>query len=129
MSKITRNLIAPCGMDCALCMGYQREKLHCPGCHGDDREKQKSCRACVIKNCTKRNQHGWQYCFECDTYPCARLKQLDKRYRTKYEMSMIENLDYIRDHGIQQFVRHEQKRWVKNGRVYCVHRHTYDYQD
>ena len=39
----------------------------------------------------------FRYCYECDGFPCARVKRLDKRYRTKYEMSMIENLEYIRD--------------------------------
>ena len=71
----------------------------------------------------KRN--SWKYCFECDTFPCARLKQLDKRYRTKYEMSMIENLEYIRDHGIRKFVKHEEKRWTKGDKIYCVHHHKY----
>ncbi len=116
-------------MDCALCMAYQREQVHCPGCRGDDTCKQKSCRTCIIKNCAKRNTNHWKYCFECDTYPCARLKALDKRYRTKYEMSMIKNLNYIRDHSIQMFVIRENKRWVKNGRTYCVHRRTYGYAD
>jgi hypothetical protein len=39
----------------------------------------------------------FRYCYECDEFPCARVKRLDKRYRTKYEMGMIENLEYIRD--------------------------------
>ncbi len=25
-----------------------------------------------------------RFCFECESYPCKRLKALDKRYRTKY---------------------------------------------
>jgi len=62
---------------------------------------------------------------QCEKYPCQRLKSLDKRYRTKYGMSMISNLEYIRDHGIKKFLIREQKRWVKGGKIYCVHRHEY----
>ena len=34
-----------------------------------------------------------QYCYECAEFPCRSLKHLDKRYRTNYRMSMIENLN------------------------------------
>jgi hypothetical protein len=126
---ITKQLIAPCGMDCALCLAYLREEKRCPGCRGDDKIKQKSCRLCRIKNCSKRQKNKWTYCFECDTFPCARLKHLDERYRTKYEMSMLANLKYIKKHGIRKFIAHEQKRWVKGDKIYCVHKHKYFKQD
>ncbi|MDD5456566.1 MAG: hypothetical protein PHV30_05985 [Candidatus Margulisbacteria bacterium] len=29
-------LIAPCGMNCAICLGYLREKNKCPGCSETD---------------------------------------------------------------------------------------------
>ena len=49
---------------------------------------------------------------------------IDKRYRTKYNMSMIKNLEFIRDNGLEKFVNKEKKRWVcKNcGGTICVHR-------
>ena len=31
-SIIKTRLIAPCGMNCAVCLGYLREKNKCPGC-------------------------------------------------------------------------------------------------
>lgn len=34
----------------------------------------------------------------------ARLKQLDKRYRTNYNMSMIENLNNIQKLGLKGFL-------------------------
>ena len=40
------------------------------------------------------------------------MQQLDKRYRTRYGMSMLENLDAIRQNGIRAFVRAEQERWT-----------------
>jgi len=63
------------------------------------------------------------FCFECDTFPCARLRRLDKRYRTKYRMSMIENLEVIRDSGVESFVESERERWAcpECGGMQCVH--------
>ena len=37
--KITIKEIAPCGMNCALCSGFQREKKPCLGCNADDENK------------------------------------------------------------------------------------------
>jgi hypothetical protein len=45
-------------------------------------------------------------------FPCARLKQLDKRYRTKYHMSMIDNLYFIRDKGMEAFLKEQEQRWA-----------------
>ena len=36
-------LIAPCGMNCRLCLAYIRDKKACPGCLGDDHFKSISC--------------------------------------------------------------------------------------
>jgi hypothetical protein len=39
------------------------------------------------------------------------LKDLDERYRTKYHLSMIENLNYIKENGIEQFLTKEEHKW------------------
>ena len=44
------------------------------------------------------------FCGECAAFPCRRLRQLDLRYRTKYGMSMLANLEAIRTFGIRKFV-------------------------
>jgi hypothetical protein len=61
----------------------------------------------------------------CDEYPCKKLKSLDKRYRTKYGMSMIENLERIKDYGVRKFITSEKKRWTKGTMVFCVHKKRY----
>jgi len=118
-------LIAPCGMNCGVCLAYLRDTRTCPGCRGDDANKPFSCVRCIIKNCetVKASQSG--FCFECPKLPCKRLKDLDKRYRTKYGVSMLENLEFIREHGLSAFVAKEDERWRcrKCGGVVCVHRH------
>ena len=117
-------LIAPCGMNCRLCIAYLRERNPCPGCRGDDRGKPKTRFACRIKKCEKMATGKTSYCFSCGDFPCDRLKHLDKRYRTKYGMSLIDNLNRIKESDIRQVVKDEEKKWTcpKCGELICVHR-------
>jgi hypothetical protein len=125
--KVIKSMqIAPCGMNCSLCHAYIRDKNVCPGCHGRDDLKSKSCAMCHIKNCEIRKAGEFKYCFLCSEYPCLWMKRIDKRYRTKYAMSMIDNLEYIKQYGIRKFVRREKKKWVcaACGKLICVHKKT-----
>lgn len=125
---IPEDLIAPCGMNCRLCWGYIREKNSCPGClRIDSQESQKSKyrTTCKVKNCEQITGVKAVYCSDhCGRYPCARLKQLDTRYRTKYGMSMIRNLEMISEFGISHFIRTEEEKWIcpECGEVLCVHK-------
>lgn len=121
---IKSSLIAPCGMNCGICSGHLREKNKCPGCNATSPNKPGYCRECIIKNCAHFKNGKSKFCYDCEKYPCKRLKQLDKRYRTKYHMSMIENLNSIRELGIRAFIRNEKVRWACSecGGVICVHR-------
>ncbi len=129
-ATIPTKLIAPCGMNCRLCWGYIREKNTCPGCLGNEsQESQKSKyrTKCKIRNCEQITRGKTEYCSEsCDIFPCARLRQLDKRYRSKYGMSMIENLKIIHETGIRQFIRNEKLKWTcpECGEMICVHKPT-----
>ncbi|HEX9021440.1 MAG TPA: DUF3795 domain-containing protein [Nitrospirota bacterium] len=120
---IRTTLIAPCGMNCRLCRAYIRKKNACPGCRGDDRFKPKTRALCYIKNCKKRTSGRAGYCFKCDSFPCTRLRRLDERYRSKYGMSMIENLTEVKRFGIRSFMRNEEKKWTCPGcgGLLCVH--------
>ena len=124
--SLTAILIAPCGMNCGLCSGYLRGKKQCPGCHGEDENKPKYCIVCRIKTCEELAASEEGFCYSCVKFPCARLRQLDKRYRTKYDMSMIENLEIIREIGVDEFVTRERKRWTctECGNLICVHKVT-----
>lgn len=53
----------------------------------------------------------------------TRLRQLDKRYRAKYGMSMTENLLRIQEIGVEAFVADEKPRWTcpECGSLLCVH--------
>jgi len=106
-----QHLVATCGMNCGLCIAYQRERKPCSGCNGPDENKPRHCVVCSIRNCDELKTNGSNFCFVCRKFPCSRLKQLDKRYRTKYGMSMVENLNSIRQYGLDKFVTIENKKW------------------
>jgi len=120
-----KDLIAPCGMNCGICIGHLRDKKPCGGCFKkDDENKPKHCRSCSIVNCGFLAKTTSGFCHECGKYPCTRLKGLDRRYRTNYGMSMIENLDFIKNTGLEKFIQNEEKRWTCGscGSGLCVHR-------
>lgn len=118
------SLIASCGMNCSLCMAYQRKRNHCPGCRADEYKPVSRVR-CKIKNCEVLVSQKFKFCHECKDFPCINLKKLDKRYRTKYHMSMVENLTNIQTIGISEFCSNEESRWTcrKCGGTICVHKH------
>lgn len=121
-------LIAPYGMNCALCSAYLALKndlkgkgvkmTYCAGC----RPRNKMC-AFLKKPCSKLSNGKISFCFECGTFPCRRLKTIDKRYRSRYRMSMIENLQFIREHRMKKFLEAQEKAWKcpKCGESICCH--------
>ncbi len=117
-------LIAPCGINCRLCRAYIRNEKACPGCRGGDTNKSKSCVTCKIKNCEQIGKWKIEYCFDCDRFPCDRLAHLDKRYRTNYGTSAIDNLINIKKFGISWFVENENKKWTcpECGEMICMHK-------
>ena len=127
INKFTADLVAPCGINCAICRGYitckhkiprVRGKIsYCTGCSSRSKN-------CYIKrNCRKLTKHEIQSCSECDVMPCARLDHLDKRYRERYGMSVVENLKMIKAKGMEEFLKsqEEQYRCPSCGDVVCVH--------
>jgi len=120
--------IAPCGMNCSLCSAYQSQKYDlkmkginrtcCPGCiERGEHCKYKSCAGCGA------GKGDVRFCFECEDYPCQHMKSLDKRYRTKYHLSMLYNLKHIKEHGIDAFLEAEQSKWAcpNCGEPICCH--------
>ena len=113
---MNEELIAPCGMNCAICsqhLAYQHDVKskgirmpYCIGC----RPRDKQC-AFLKKRCDLLLADKLRFCCECGNFPCERLEHLDRRYRTHFRMSMIENLEYIRDNGINKFLERAQEEW------------------
>lgn len=123
--EMKEELIAVCGMNCRICVGYfgytmsgKKRKHTCPGCRISD----KIC-AFVKKRCKKTLKKEVNYCFECKDFPCEILEKLDKNYRKKYNMSTIENLSFIKQYGIEKFLKSQEEKYRCNecGAVVCVH--------
>jgi len=125
---VDEKLIAPCGMNCGTCVSYliMKNGLNAKGF------KRVCCEGCLPrgKNCLHMGDScetlakGWiRFCYECNDFPCKRLKALDKRYRTKYHMSMLENLNYIKDYGMDRFLEREEEKWScpDCGNTICCH--------
>ncbi len=117
-------LIAPCGIDCGRCAAYLRKRNPCPGCRAVDPHMPKTRVQCRIKNCERLAAGGFMYCAECDQMPCEYVAHLDKRYRTKYGTSVVENLLLIRKRGVIALVKSENTRWAcpRCGAMLCMHK-------
>jgi len=109
-------LVAPCGMNCNVCAAHLAvthdvkskgiRMMYCIGC----RPRNKPC-AFLKKKCSRLRNNEVKYCYECPTFPCESLSAIDKRYRTQFRMSEIENLHRIRDDGIESFLKAEEAKW------------------
>jgi len=125
---MNEELIAPCGMNCAICSGYLalthqvKEKgvriPYCPGC----RPRNKQC-AFLKKRCALLANNSLRSCSQCLDFPCSNLQHLDKRHRSFFRMSMIENLQFIEKHGIVEFLKKEEEKWQcpQCGGIICCH--------
>ncbi len=116
--------IAPCGMNCSTCLAFLRTKNTCGGCRGSDEAIWPSCTKCIVRSCEHLEKTESKFCYECQKFPCRRIKQLDKRYRTRYDVSFIENLLQIKTVGLEKFMESEIEKWrcpICGGTV-CVHR-------
>lgn len=108
-NAIPETMLAPCGVNCAVCYVFLKKKKPCLGCHGGDTSKPEHCRTCEIKACA--TAQGVDFCFNCPTYPCAIIKRLDKSYKQRYQVSLIENAATIQAVGAQAFLLTEQAKW------------------
>lgn len=115
-------ILAPCGVVCELCIGYQRKNNKCGGCHRSG-NKPNRCDTCSIKNCSEKTDEK-ELCIDCGKFPCRRIKNLDKRYLTKYAESPIQNMQIVKNQGIRFFTKTIKETWTckKCGNLLSVHR-------
>jgi len=55
--------------------------------------------------------------------PCENLDRLDRRYRKRYDMSMVKNLRELKGKGMKQLLKSQEEKYVcsKCGDVISVH--------
>lgn len=121
-------LVAPCGMNCALCVSYLARtndlkqqgfnRRYCVGCQ----PRGENC-TYMKRNCDLLGKGLVRFCYECGDYPCSRLQALDRRYRARYHMSMLDNLESIKEQGMEHFLAAEKEKWTcpECGGVICCH--------
>jgi Protein of unknown function (DUF3795) len=117
-------MIAPCGINCGTCIAHLRNRNKCCGCRPDSGFKVNHCSTCRIRNCEYLSKTGSKFCYDCEIFPCLRLKQIDKRYRIKYKTGLIQNLIIIKEIGIYKYLKNEIARWScpNCGSLISVHR-------
>lgn len=104
-----------------LCAVHLDNKKHCVGCLGDPSKiTRKSCIHCVRKNCAKEKGHT--HCFECETYPCSRLKPLAKTYREKYGVDLIAIGNDAKANGVAAAMEKQLAEYTCTcGGIICMH--------
>lgn len=125
-NPIPVELVAPCGMNCAICSRYQAyvhglKKSGCAGCRPGSR----TC-AYLMGRCAGHPENYHQpdfFCTACGYYPCKDIVRMDKRYQKNYGMSVMKNLEAIQTKGIVAFIetQYEKHRCTRCGGLISVH--------
>lgn len=74
-----------------------------------------------IKDCIRNS--GFSYCFECSDYPCKLITNLEKSYNKRYQASLMENSEYMRQYGLEAFAQQQEKKYTcsKCGGIISIH--------
>lgn len=67
---------------------------------------------CGIKNCMNFRKNELEFCYECGEFPCKKIRNMDTRYRTRHNVSTMENLEDIKRLGLEEFVTNQKIRWI-----------------
>lgn len=126
MDLFTKEMIAPCGLDCSVCIARLEKTPPCPGCWSKEEGKPEHCaRLCEIAFCEHRKELKDGYCDKCPDYPCAHILKMENKYQHDYPLkeSLMDNLAEMRRLGMDEFLRNESEKWccVHCGGIICVH--------
>lgn len=105
----SKEMLAPCGMNCSLCYVHHKKKKQCLGCRSSDGIKPKSCQNCKIISCV--TETGYTYCYDCPKFPCVLINRLDKSYKTRYCFSLITSLNSIKKNGDENLYNNQLEKY------------------
>lgn len=114
--KIDKRMIAVCGMNCKICykhLAIGKYTKCCNGCKFQDETLPNSCRNCKLVACA--NEKNIDHGYKCTLSPCKLIKNLDKSYIKKYNISLIENSKIIKENGTEEFLKKEKEKWICKG--------------
>ncbi len=120
-AAIDSALFAPCGMNCMVCYQHCYVKKPCTGCLPGDEGKPAHCRKCKIKDCVL--EKNLTYCFECCSFPCKLIKNLEKSYNQRYNASLVQNSLFVKEHGLAALMEQQLKKYTcpRCGGVISLH--------
>lgn len=107
---IDTTMFAPCGMNCKVCYKHCYHKKPCAGCLNSDKGKPEHCRKCKIKDCVKTKEIT--YCYECFEYPCQLIKNLEKSYNKRYQTSLMDNSQLVKELGLKAFMEKQKEMYT-----------------
>lgn len=108
-SAIPEGMLAPCGMNCLVCYKHCLSPRPCGGCREGGGQMPTHCRRCAIRACAKGK--GLRLCAACPQFPCQPVKRLDRNYRTRYGVSLLENGRVAAEEGPAALLQREARRW------------------
>ena len=108
MDLLNEKLVAPCGLYCGECLGFQEGK--CGGCVSREGLCLKYSKVCSIYECcAEKRKH--RFCSECRDFPC---RKIDRFFNTpEWNVQVVANLKQISETGIKRFLNSEAKRVTK----------------
>lgn len=83
------------------------EEVNCNGCKSDIIFK--NCIDCYFRNCCISKE--LDFCFQCSEYPCPELKKFKNIERLPHLSVNLENLETIRDGGLENWLVAQKNRW------------------
>ena len=122
------NLAAPCGVYCGACRSYLlfkkdlfKERGYKSGCRGC-RIRNKNC-SFIKKDCIYIRKNEIEFCYECENFPCLKLKTLDEKYVKRYNVSPIRNLKRLQEVGFEKWLKEKELLYKCSecGGEICVH--------
>lgn len=101
-------LVGACGLSCGLCTRYYTEgKTRCEGCGSAYSYAAVGCS--IYRCCIK--EKNLETCAECTDFPCQRFEGAIVDYDSFItHRKILPNLRYIKEHGIEDFLREQTKR-------------------
>ncbi|NIM46551.1 MAG: DUF3795 domain-containing protein [Candidatus Aenigmarchaeota archaeon] len=119
-AKFDKNLVAPCGINCAYCLAYLNYSKS-PDKNDVFKFKGKYCSGCIPRDkhcgflkqrCFNLKNKKVRFCYECAKFPCENLQKLDKRYEKKgWNNSFSGNNKRIKEVGIERFIEEQNKKF------------------
>ena len=90
-----RNMIAPCGLNCAVCSEALRKDSPCVGCRNEGYKGEYCANLCKIVKCEIRKTLHDGVCDKCPQYPCREIVDKECWYANAYPMNSCKEKRFV----------------------------------